>query len=974
MPVESVDTQAASPLRIFISYGHDEHEDLARRLREDLQSRGHQVWFDRAELRPGVDWESHIDSGLEWLAEDRDHARMLLLLTPHAVRRPDGFCLNEIARAVSRRIGIIPVMVALCEPPLSICRIQYLDMRDCLPLDDNDKLYSRSLESLLAALEGKGTEIEGFGSRKLHALEPIDFAAELAAHPPDFTGRAWLFDELQTWLTEPEAPRVFVLIGAPGVGKTALAVELIHRSQHVAAFHICIHTSKQKSDPLRLVTSLAYQLSTQLPEYEEALKTLDLEYVVDTYDASTLFDVLLTQPLARVSPPEAPMVIVIDGLDEATQNGTNAVAEFLSERAQHLPRWVRIVVTSRPEPEVLRPLKALGVHTIEPLAAENLSDIRQYALARLGKVSASAAAKEHAVNVITERCEGVMLYARHACDHLEREGISPGTLETLPQGLFALYARQLTLRCPRHESFAEGPRPLLSLLLAAREPLDTDLVCAALGRTRSETWDVVVALGSLVVDDGKTLALPHKTLRDWLSDRTASQQYHVGDDEGHTLLAAVTGDPRSIARSARGYLYLHGPQHLLHTRQWDDLLSVLSNPAFQAGRRALFDSVLREPRYLDLLLDLVDEIVASGSTELLSALLDRLEAGIASGHWEATEAVVEVARQGLEPAQAERLLFLRAWTLQQRGLLSESLALYDEFDDAALDGGDGLVAFRRADVLRESGRFDEAFDVYAQLVRREELPLNLTILYAQQYADLLFVRGQYVDALGVLDSVIAGPSGDAQDVFAEALRIRGHVHRVLLDHEAALADYLAALSIFTGIGHRMGIARIETNLAETYATADPECALWHARHAFALNEGIDMPLEAGKAVRAEGLALVLLRRDEEAVATLGTAVGMLSKVGYIQGVCESWAHEVILRSLRDEYETGASLTHRLTGRLRQLNAYPLLVVRSCMALELRHPLGEDLVGLDLESSSTIQWAVARSTYRERLASLLGPAA
>ena len=41
--------------RIFVSYGHDEHAGLARRLTTDLKGRGHQVWLDLDRLPPGRD-------------------------------------------------------------------------------------------------------------------------------------------------------------------------------------------------------------------------------------------------------------------------------------------------------------------------------------------------------------------------------------------------------------------------------------------------------------------------------------------------------------------------------------------------------------------------------------------------------------------------------------------------------------------------------------------------------------------------------------------------------------------------------------------------------------------------------------------------------------------------------------------------------------------------------------------------------
>src|SRR6185369_5006299 len=106
----------------------------AVRLKHDLEKRDHQVWFDLERLRVGVDWEAYIEEGLEWVSEIPNEGLFLLLMTPHSVRRPDGFSHNELNRAISRQIPVIPVMVSWCEPPLSICRIQYLDMQDCWPL------------------------------------------------------------------------------------------------------------------------------------------------------------------------------------------------------------------------------------------------------------------------------------------------------------------------------------------------------------------------------------------------------------------------------------------------------------------------------------------------------------------------------------------------------------------------------------------------------------------------------------------------------------------------------------------------------------------------------------------------------------------------------------------------------------------------------------------------------------------------
>ncbi len=40
-----------SPLRIFLSYGHDANEPLVRRIKTDLEKRGHDVLFDKNEIK-----------------------------------------------------------------------------------------------------------------------------------------------------------------------------------------------------------------------------------------------------------------------------------------------------------------------------------------------------------------------------------------------------------------------------------------------------------------------------------------------------------------------------------------------------------------------------------------------------------------------------------------------------------------------------------------------------------------------------------------------------------------------------------------------------------------------------------------------------------------------------------------------------------------------------------------------------------
>jgi ribosomal protein L37AE/L43A len=49
-------------LRVFISYGHDEHVAFAQKLANETREKGHEVWFDLERLKPGGDWEAYIQN------------------------------------------------------------------------------------------------------------------------------------------------------------------------------------------------------------------------------------------------------------------------------------------------------------------------------------------------------------------------------------------------------------------------------------------------------------------------------------------------------------------------------------------------------------------------------------------------------------------------------------------------------------------------------------------------------------------------------------------------------------------------------------------------------------------------------------------------------------------------------------------------------------------------------------------------
>ncbi|HEX8499450.1 MAG TPA: TIR domain-containing protein [Pyrinomonadaceae bacterium] len=564
--------------RVFLSYGRDEYADFAARIKDDLEGRGHQVWFDRERLQSGLDWEAKIDAGIDWVTAAPEPGCMILLMTPHSVRRPDGFCLNEISRALQRRLRIVPVMVAQCEPPLAICRIQWLDMRDCLPLPERLERYRAQFGKLADAVENDSLELEGSHARLLGLLDPLDFKADVEPHLAKFTGRRWVFERVDEWLGQPDASRVFWLVGDPGIGKSAIAAKLVAERAEVVAFHFCQHNNLLKSDPRRVVLSLAFQLSTQFPDYADQLNALNLEGLLKEADAKALFDALLVQPFSRLPRgPGRPCVLVVDAIDESRGAGdAGGLAGFLASEFLKLPRWVRLFVTSRHDPHVSHLLQGFTPYELSAAADENKQNIRDYLRAQLAATARGGADIGPAIETIVERSNGIFLYAERLCDEVRLGRMSLADVGAFPPGLGGIYSAFLQRQFPSEAEYGERVRPVLQVVSAAREPLTLDALQSVLGWDDYERRRLAGSLGGLFKTEGGRLQPFHRTLVDWLTDENKAGQYFISVQEGDRRLA---DHGRAQLQSGRmsDYTLTYLPWHLARARRPEELKGLLTN-------------------------------------------------------------------------------------------------------------------------------------------------------------------------------------------------------------------------------------------------------------------------------------------------------------------------------------------------------------------------------------------------------------
>src|ERR1700682_5091368 len=222
----TVDRERRTPIRIFLSYGHDRNTPIVLRIKDDLEAAGPVVWIDSSEIKAGDDWRRSIVDGL------MGSEMTLSFLSRHSVRNP-GVCLDELAIALHVKSGTIATVLveseAAVDAPVSISQVQWLDMHDWTEQmadggDAGEEWYRTKLAEILTVLsDPKAQRLAGEIERLDRLLRPTSQEAEIGALVDGFVGREWLRSAVADWSTNAPDSRLFWISGAPGTGKRAFA-------------------------------------------------------------------------------------------------------------------------------------------------------------------------------------------------------------------------------------------------------------------------------------------------------------------------------------------------------------------------------------------------------------------------------------------------------------------------------------------------------------------------------------------------------------------------------------------------------------------------------------------------------------------------------------------------------------------------------------------------------------------------------
>jgi hypothetical protein len=382
-------------------------------------------------------------------------------------------------------------------------------------------------------------------------LHEHDFKYEIQSFYENYTEgtREWVFDQVSKWLKDKLSNnRAFIISGQAGMGKSTIAAVTCKRfPEHFGACHFFQYNNSRYNNPKFLLQSLASQLCHVIPEYKQNLTNNlfgDKAQLLDDQNIEGVFSMLFNEPFSNIPNPGKHFLIVIDALDECRQEEKQKLVDLITKHFHKFPRFIRFLITTRPETDIARKFQELNPLFLEPDDERNLKDLRHFFEDKLTIISGYVI-KEDVFQKLVQKSEGLMLYASFLCKISENGSIISST-EDLPGGIEEIYDRYFNRLEGELRNLGIDEQQFLkflSVIVVSKRQLPL----ALLERLLSSEKDLSIAgrtlrklincLSSLLVIKDESVSFFHKSVKDWLLK--PNHDFTIIETYGHRTLADI---------------------------------------------------------------------------------------------------------------------------------------------------------------------------------------------------------------------------------------------------------------------------------------------------------------------------------------------------------------------------------------------------------------------------------------------------
>jgi hypothetical protein len=576
-----------------------------------------------------------------------------------------------------------------------------------------------------------------------------------------FVPRAWIEKELEKWLTPNSRHPVAVLIGPPGTGKSRYANSISRRlssdsSEYVLGASILRDLRANRSDDfswpalrdqlLKIAGDTLNHSSAANSVVRQKIREVAGGSIVGSMNvfgaANSVWELRqFVLPALQQLPPGPPIVIIIDGLDEAYRleagdfiKALQVLAEAVMQPAQDdrgLGR-LRLLLTSQPElPVSFSPvLPPLVIDMGRPAASDRVS-LESHAAALMDALD--AVDRQRIASLIAEQADGVWIigfYCAHVINDDVRNGQPVPEKISIPRDLTAVYLDAVQRMEMRNEEIWKSVRLLLIYVAACQGVgsfLPIDVATEALNLDEGDLERILSVSTSLVKRDIGSLRFFHGDFGRWIIDGALGSfaMLDAHDRLAHVLFPS-NEEPWSTASL---YALENVSAHALHAAEYS-----LGSLRFNR---------LRE-RFLSMLAD-----------------RDRLAVDPHPARW-----FQEINRFGqlctaatLLPGTQQPIIGLYERFREEFeyivGLAVSAFMAQEQIDDVLSRGDAEALAILEKYVPRRAALVEEQARILLDRILQDSVHLGDARKGADELSDYLITEWQRTDASNLLDEAVA---------------------------------------------------------------------------------------------------------------------------------------------------------------------------------------------------------------------------
>ncbi|KAL4260025.1 hypothetical protein AB1N83_008711 [Pleurotus pulmonarius] len=425
-------------------------------------------------------------------------------------------------------------IVSTTEAKINDFKVAFTSLRNCL---DTGLSVQNNLVSIRLA-----SDIHDLALRDKLNPTNMEWSTRPMCHPHT---RVDILRNITEWIIDPRGSKVLWITALVGAGKSTIATTVANMyadTGRLGAFIFFNRDLKEQSDPTNFVRTLAYELSKCDSRIAKEIKgAVDQNCRIAQMQLDAQFKGLIRMPLVGAASDisagtsladEGPITIVIDALDECgNESSRGQLLAVLAKETVNLPPVVRIIITSRPEPDIFAAFANVQ-HIKHQELVSHEHDIRVYMESQLQDIRIKRGLQlgwpgEQKLVDLVSRADGLFIWA--------------STASGVHKGLDNLYSKALD-RGAASDTVRLGKdfQDIVGTIVVVKNPMTTQTIDKLLDLKHSSQRFLSEFASVIHQADNKPIRFFHKSFSDFITNvgRCTNPTYFI-DVSHHEHRVAV---------------------------------------------------------------------------------------------------------------------------------------------------------------------------------------------------------------------------------------------------------------------------------------------------------------------------------------------------------------------------------------------------------------------------------------------------